>query len=297
MSGVTKFSRILTPIFRMKKINWKYPKFELRKIIQLVTLHQRSSFISFLPSWTVLFIAACKKNEKMDFRQYDKVIKTADEMYDNKKYKEAYDLLHQESFMENDEVLWRLARICYELAHVTKANEERVSLLREAFSYAEKAIQINDNNNNSHRWYGLLLDYVAREVGTKERLIKSKLVRKHIEKAIEICPTDTTSLYILGNWCYSFADLPWYQRKIASVIFASPPTSTYEEALQFFEKAEEIEPNFYSMNLLYLGKTYLKLNQKEKAVICLEKVKNYPLKTRDDQEAFKEAVELLKSLK
>ncbi|XP_067132371.1 regulator of microtubule dynamics protein 1-like [Centruroides vittatus] len=297
MSGVTKFSRILTPIFRMKNINWKYPKFEFRKIIQLGTLLQRSSFISFLPSWTVLYIAACKKNEKLDSRQFDKVIKTADEMYDNKKYKEAYDLLHQESLMENDDVLWRLARISYELAHVTTANEKKVSLLSEAFSYAEKAIQINDNNNNSHRWYGLLLDFVAKEVGTKERLIKSKLVRKHIEKAIEICPTDTTSLYILGNWCYSFADLPWYQRKIASVIFASPPTSTYEEALQFFEKAEEIEPNFYSMNLLYLGKTYLKLNQKEKAVICLEKVKNYPLKTRDDHEAFKEAVELLKSLK
>lgn len=29
--------------------------------------------------------------------------------------------------------------------------------------------------------------------------------------------------------CFLFADMAWYQRKIASVIFASPPTSSYEE--------------------------------------------------------------------
>ena len=29
--------------------------------------------------------------------------------------------------------------------------------------------------------------------------------------------------------CFLFADMPWYQRKIASALFASPPTSTYEE--------------------------------------------------------------------
>lgn len=29
--------------------------------------------------------------------------------------------------------------------------------------------------------------------------------------------------------CFSFAELPWYQRKVAAVLFASPPTSTFEE--------------------------------------------------------------------
>lgn len=29
--------------------------------------------------------------------------------------------------------------------------------------------------------------------------------------------------------CYTFADMPWYQRQVAAAIFASPPTSTYEE--------------------------------------------------------------------
>ena len=34
--------------------------------------------------------------------------------------------------------------------------------------------------------------------------------------------------------CFVFADLPWYQQKAASVIFATPPTSTYQEVTSFF---------------------------------------------------------------
>ena len=29
--------------------------------------------------------------------------------------------------------------------------------------------------------------------------------------------------------CYSVASVPWYQRKVAIVIFATPPSSSYEE--------------------------------------------------------------------
>ena len=29
--------------------------------------------------------------------------------------------------------------------------------------------------------------------------------------------------------CYSMADLAWYKRQLASILFATPPTSTYEE--------------------------------------------------------------------
>ena len=28
-----------------------------------------------------------------------------------------------------------------------------------------------------------------------------------------------------------FADLPWYQKKVASVVFATPPSSSYDEVL------------------------------------------------------------------
>jgi len=79
-------------------------------------------------------------------------------------------------------------------------------------------------------------------------------------------------------------------------LFATPPTSSYEEALDNFLKAEEIDPNFYSVNLLMIGRTYLCLNDKEKARIYLTRARDYPVETSEDAETAKTAEKLLKSL-
>lgn len=100
----------------------------------------------------------------------------------------------------------------------------------------------------------------------------------------------------MGHWCFAFAELPWYQRKVAAMIFASPPTATYEEALAFFLKAEEVDPNFYSKNLLMLGKTYIAMKDTLKAVQWLSKARDYTPHTEEDKEVNKEALELLKKL-
>lgn len=101
---------------------------------------------------------------------------------------------------------------------------------------------------------------------------------------------------MIGNWCYQVADLAWYQRKIASTIFGEPPTSSYAEALHYFEQAEQVDPNFYNHNLLMLGKTYLKLDRKEDAVYYLKKASEYSAKTDDDLEAKQEATKILNNL-
>lgn len=116
------------------------------------------------------------------------------------------------------------------------------------------------------------------------------------QRSVELCPTDATTLYLLGNWCYQVADLAWYQRKIVAVIFGEPPSATFEEALEFFERAERTEPNFYSHNFLMLGKTCLKLNKKEDAVKYLKMAADFPARNDDDLEAKKEATKLLASM-
>lgn len=102
---------------------------------------------------------------------------------------------------------------------------------------------------------------------------------------------------MIGNWCYQVADLAWYQRTIASTIFGEPPVSSFDEALMYFEKAEQADPNFYSHNLLMLGKTYSKLNQKEKAIEYLTKASEFIAKNDDDLQAKQEATKFLSSLR
>lgn len=117
-----------------------------------------------------------------------------------------------------------------------------------------------------------------------------------LQRASELKPTDATTLYMLGCWCYEISSLAWYQRKIVSVIFEDPPTSSFEEALMYHENAEKVDPSFYSRNLLMLGKIYLKLNRKEDAVKYLKKAAEFSAKTDDDQKAKQEAQKILSSI-
>lgn len=101
---------------------------------------------------------------------------------------------------------------------------------------------------------------------------------------------------MLGCWCYEISSLAWYQRKIASVVFEEPPNSSFEEALMYHENAEKVDPNFYSRNLLMLGKTYLKLNRKEDAVKYLKKAAEFSARNDDDQKAKQEAQKILSNI-
>lgn len=88
-----------------------------------------------------------------------------------------------------------------------------------------------------------------------------------------------------------------YQRKIVSTIFATPPTGTYDEALEHFLKAESLEADFYSMNKLMIGKCYYELKNNEKAKEYLTKAANIPVENEDDRKCKEEAEALLKKVK
>ena len=173
------------------------------------------------------------------------VIKRADQFYEEHSYKKLRDLLLKYKNVDNAEILWRLARAEYEMAKLASSYIEQKHLNLEAYSYVERALALDGNNFAVHKWMFILLDKKSSYEGIKERISQSFIVKRHIEKACELNPSDPTSFHLLGYYCFAVSQLPWYQRQIASTLFATPPTSSYEEALTYFLKAEEIEPNFY----------------------------------------------------
>ena len=52
---------------------------------------------------------------------------------------------------------------------------------------------------------------------------------------------------------------------LASILFSEPPKGSFEEAQYFFEKSLEKNSNYIG-TYYWLGKTYLKLNQEQKAI-------------------------------
>ncbi|CAN9506503.1 unnamed protein product [Ophioblennius macclurei] len=227
----------------------------------------------------------------------DEVVEQADYLYSCAEMEKLYQLLLQYKERDDAEFLWRFARASRDLAIQPDTDAKRKKqLIYESLEYATKALEKDEQCSAAHKWYGVCLSDIGEYEGIKTKIGNSKIIREHMERAVQLNPKDATSFYILGYWCFSFAELSWYQRKVAAMIFAKPPESTYEEALDFFLKAEEVEPNFYSKNMLMLGKTYMALKDKEKALLWLNKAKEYPAHTEEDKEAHKEAVELLKKL-
>lgn len=86
-------------------------------------------------------------------------------------------------------------------------------------------------------------------------------------------------------------------RMVAKAIFGTPPTSTYEQALHCFLRAEEIEvilyyffynsfalqPGFYSTNTYYIGEVYERLGKGTEALQEYKASFRAPVITADDK--------------
>ncbi|XP_040849543.1 regulator of microtubule dynamics protein 1 isoform X3 [Ochotona curzoniae] len=182
------------------------------------------------------------------------ILEQADYLYESGETEKLYQLLTQYKESEDAELLWRLARASRDVAQLSGTSEEEKKLLvYGALEYARRALDKNQSSSAAHK------------------------------KAIALNPKDATSIHLMGIWCYTFAEMPWYQRRIAKMLFATPPSSTYEEALGYFHRAEQ-------------GKTYLKLHNKKLAALWLLKAKDYPAHTEEDKQVQTEAAQLLTGL-
>ncbi|XP_047205293.1 regulator of microtubule dynamics protein 1 isoform X2 [Girardinichthys multiradiatus] len=267
-----------------------------------VTLGQSggAAFLVGLPVLSGLSFQAFRKVQRSAVvcaLDKEEVLEQADYLYSCAETEKLYQLLLQYQDSEDAEFLWRLARASRDLSVLPSTDAGwKKQLVFEAFEYAKRALERDDKCFAAHKWYAICLSDTGEFQGIKVKIGNSYIIREHLERSIELNPKDATSLHILGYWCFAFAELPWYQRKVAAVIFSKPPTSTFEEALEFFLKAEEVDPNFYSKNLLMLGKTYMAMKDKEKALLWLTKAKEFPSHTLEDKEVHKEALELLNQL-
>jgi len=221
----------------------------------------------------------------------------ADRLYDENKRKDLHEYLLQFTQSEDPELLWRSARAHRDRSVMADVNDEqKKQLIMEGMEVAKRALEFGETHYACHKWYGVLLSQTGNYLGNKVKIGNAMTIKKHFEKAIELKPSDATSHYLIGMWCFNCANLAWYERKIASALFGTPPTSTYEEALGHFLKGEEMSPSFYSDNQLQIGLMYLKTGNKVEAKEWFTKLTNYNALTDEDKEKIQKAHEELKSL-
>ncbi|VDM46851.1 unnamed protein product [Toxocara canis] len=189
---------------------------------------------------------------------------------------EAYDVLLRVSDVENTEILWRLARVLVEKAELSKCEEEKQALLKEAEEYSTKALAHEGTKPSAgaHKWHAITLAKLAHY---RKKDKRQEEIHEHLEKATKIDAADPYAWHLLGVSCFNM--------------------KRYKEAIEYFQKAEEVKPNFSPSNLYYLGAAQQKTRDKKAAIESFKKAMAVPAKTNADGRAKLDTKKALSSLK
>ncbi|NWR73876.1 RMD2 protein, partial [Centropus unirufus] len=173
--------------------------------------------------------------------------------------KEAFRLLLEKNDKYENYVdfLWRLVRGYGDLFEMTTDAEEKKKYITDVLKVISGKFE---------KVFAIMCGYMSQFESVQNKIRNGYLFKEHLDKAIELNPQDPLLYYLNGRWCYSVAQLSWIEKKVATALFGTPPTSTVEEALQNFLKAEEIRPGYSKCNYVYLAKCYKDLGQKNNAL-------------------------------
>jgi len=202
---------------------------------------------------------------------------------------------YERLFDGSAEFLWRFAR-----SHISvfdsRNKEEKHQLAATAVKACELALKLNSKDFNVYKWLAISLGQLTTFLPTKDKIETGFLVKKYIDKAIEINSNDATMHYTKGRWCYGVCQLTWIERKLAATLFATPPSASISDALLAFKTAEEIAPKTNKSNLFYLAKCEYEMKNPYAAVHALNMAIDLPMNSRDDRETHQQCEHLLLKL-
>ena len=113
---------------------------------------------------------------------------------------------------------------------------------------------------------------------------------------MELEPRDASAYHLLGRWAFDVANVPWWKRRVASTLFTAPPDASIEDALFYFQRAEEISPGFWKANQVMLARCEEALGHHDKAAEWARSAVRLPVETYDDETAHRDAQQLLAKL-
>lgn len=220
-----------------------------------------------------------------------------DEHIDHSRYELALEEINSlmTAYPQDAELLWRKASAHFEIADQTSDISIHKTHFYPGFESAKEAVELNPNSARAHHWYAVLIGKIGMLEGTEQKIINSYEVEKFALKAIELDPNYDGTYHVMGRWHYEISNLSWFERKIASWVYEAPPEGSYEKAVEFFIKAISVAPDDVRHHV-WLGKTYIELDQEDSAKQEFEIAISLPAKDEGDVLLIDEATNLLDTL-
>ncbi|MCC7302163.1 MAG: hypothetical protein IT233_05930 [Bacteroidia bacterium] len=217
----------------------------------------------------------------------------------NYRVKEGYDIFSRlmKSDSSNSNYLAYGSYFYSKTGIVQKTDEEKIKYYKKAEYLAKKAIALDEKNPEAHYAYAMALGRINENASSSEKIKNSKLIRKEVDRTLELNPKHAGAYHILGRWHRTIAGFSSIEKGMINAFFGGvPPGATYDDAAKAFQNAIVHEPD-YILHAYELGVTYKEMKKKEFARAILEKAQKMPLRNEEDKETKAKVDALLKELK
>ncbi|MES3630640.1 MAG: hypothetical protein PPP56_10805 [Longimonas sp.] len=217
---------------------------------------------------------------------------TVDELRKQGEFMDAFGRLNNllGDYPDHVEVLWRLS------ATEVNLGEQRgsTSLYEQGLETANRALEADSTNGLAHFVRSMAEGRLALEAGTREQIERSRAVKYHADRAIELDESLDGALNARGQWNREVASLGLMSRTIVRTVYGGLPDASYEQAVEDFKAALEIEDRI--LHRYELARTYAVMGQPEKAREQIEILLDMPNVYYDDPDLKEEARALLNDL-
>jgi len=177
-----------------------------------------------------------------------------------------------------------------------KTNAERQKLCTQAAEIAQELVDTMPGEANNQVALSCCLGRLAIFSSNQMKVKLASAVRKHAELAECIDPENDLALHILGRWQNEAAQVNRFVRALIRVVYGdSLGSGSHEKALQYFQKASELNPRRL-VHKLEVGRTYYFMGLHDLATLHLEEAIGMEVEDITDHHLCREGVELLRKL-
>jgi len=191
--------------------------------------------------------------------------------------------------------VWKIVREYTDMGFFADSKDETKAHYANAEKWARGCVSMFPENAHCHLYLSVAVGRVALFSGGKKKVNLSKEVKEEALKSIELNPNLDGSYHVLGRWNREVANLSWFLRAAAKIIYGGLPSASNEDAIINFDKAIDLRPD-RMLHYYELGITYKELGEKAKAKEAFEKCLSMDVTERQDTGRQENSEKFLKKL-
>ena len=195
----------------------------------------------------------------------------------------------------NYEATWNASLLYSKIGNRMTNEDQQKSYFNLAKQYAQKALKINANDAESNYVMSVAMGRMALISGPHDKVSAARDIKNYVETALKLDPQLADAWYVLGLWNYDVANLNFFERAAANMLFGGLPDGTVPNAIAAYKKAIQYDPTY----ILYwkdIAMAYYDNDQKADAIAALKTALSLKIRTADDPQHIKDAQALLKKL-